>query len=137
MPSFSFRGARKEEDEGEEGAATSGEWDFNLLLQGPNCQRVADRGTVRPMNPPALFDAALVALLRCPETGQMLAPAPAGVLSKLDAARVAGRLANRAGRALKEPVTEGLLRADGAVIYPIAQGIPLLTTDDAVIVPQS
>lgn len=89
------------------------------------------------MNPPALFDPTLVALLRCPETGQTLALAPAGVLVKLDAERVAGRVVNRAGKALMEPITEGLLRADGAVFYPITQGIPLLTPDEAVIVPQA
>lgn len=89
------------------------------------------------MNPPAIFDPALVALLRCPESRQMLALASASVMAKLDADRVAGRLTNRAGKVVTEPVTEGLLRADGAVFYPISQGIPLLTPDEAVIVPQA
>ena len=89
------------------------------------------------MNPPAHFDPALLALLRCPETRQTLALAPSGLVAKLDAERVAGRLLNRAGKTVTEPFSEGLLRADGAVIFPITEGIPLLTPDDAVIVPQA
>lgn len=88
------------------------------------------------MNPPSPFDPDLLALLRCPETRQTLALAPAAVLAKVDRDRGAGRLVNRAGKAVTEPVAEGLLRADGTVLYPISDGIPLLTPDDAVIVPQ-
>lgn len=87
------------------------------------------------MPPPASFDPALLALLRCPETRQTLVLAPAAVLAKLDGARGAGRLVNRAGNAVTEPCREGLLRADGAVFFPISAGIPLLTPDEAVIVP--
>ena len=89
------------------------------------------------MNPPALFDPALLALLRCPETRQTLALAPDGVVAMLEAERAAGRLVNRAGKTVTEPVAAGLLRADGAVFYPLSAGIPLLTPDDAVIVPPS
>lgn len=88
------------------------------------------------MPPPASFDPALLALLRCPETRQPLILAPAAVLAKLDADRVAGRLVNQAGKSVTEPCREGLLRADGAVFFSISDGIPLLTPDDAVIVPQ-
>ena len=100
-----------------------------------NCQLATGRGRVRAMNPPTLLDPALLGLLRCPETRQTLARAPDGVLVALDGERAAGRLVNRAGKLVTEPVTEGLLRADGMVFYPMSAGIPLLTSDDAVIVP--
>ena len=88
------------------------------------------------MNPPTSFDPALLALLCCPETRQPLAVAPAGVLARLEGERAAGRLVNRAGQPVAEPITEGLLRADGAMFFPMSAGIPLLTPDDAVMVPQ-
>jgi len=77
----------------------------------------------------------LLALLCCPETRQPLAAAPAEVIAQLEARRAAGTLTNRAGKQLLEPLTEGLLRADGAAFFPMTAGIPLLTPDDAVLLP--
>ena len=82
-----------------------------------------------------MISADLLPLLCCPETRQPLSVAPAEVLAKLEGERAAGRLTNRAGQPLTEPVTDGLLRADGAVFFPMRAGIPLLTPDDAVMVP--
>lgn len=76
----------------------------------------------------------LLALLRCPETRQALIVAPAEIIARLEAVRQAGTLVNRAGKHLPEPVVEGLLRADGAMFFPISAGIPLLTVDEAVLV---
>ena len=101
------------------------------------CQTTLTRRTVRAMNPSPTFDHALLALLCCPETRQPLSFAPAGLLATLERARAAGQLVNRAGQPVAEPITEGLLRADGAVFYPMIEGIPLLTPDDAVRVPAS
>ncbi len=83
------------------------------------------------------FATELLALLCCPETRQSLAMAPAELLAQLESLRVAGKLTNRAGVALTEPITEGLLRADGAVFFPVSGGIPLLVPDEAVMVPNS
>lgn len=84
------------------------------------------------MNRPVLFDPALLALLRCPETRQGLTVAPGEIIAKLEAVRQTGALRNRAGKVLAEPVTAGLLRADGAVFFPVSAGIPLLVIDDGV-----
>jgi uncharacterized protein len=81
------------------------------------------------------FDAALLALLCCPETRQPLVVAPADLLARMESARVAGKLTNRAGVALTEPITAGLLRVDGAVFFPVSGGIPLLVPGEAVMVP--
>ncbi len=88
------------------------------------------------MNPPPPFDPALLALLRCPETRQPLAIAPAGLIARLESARSSGTLTNRAGQPLTEPITEGLLRTDGKVFFRICAAIPLLVSDEAVVVPQ-
>lgn len=81
------------------------------------------------------FDAALLALLCCPETRQALAVASPELLARLETARVEGKLRNRAGHALTEPITAGLLRADGAVFFPVSGGIPLLVPGEAVMIP--
>ena len=68
-----------------------------------------------------MISPALLALLRCPLTQQTLAMAPAELL--------AGRV-DREGRALEA----ALVRADGAVLYPIRNGIPVLLAEEAVAV---
>ena len=55
----------------------------------------------------------LLALLRCPATMQTLAPAPAELLQRLG-------------------LEGGLLRADGKVVYPIRNGIPVMLIDEAI-----
>lgn len=68
-----------------------------------------------------MIPAALLALLRCPLTQQTLAMAPAELF--------AGRV-DRDGR----PLEAALVRADGAVLYPIREGIPVLLAEEAVAV---
>lgn len=56
----------------------------------------------------------LISLLRCPLTRQTL------------------RLASAEECAAADPALEGaLIREDGQIFYPIAQGIPLLVPDEA------
>ena len=66
-----------------------------------------------------MFDKSLLPLLRCPQTQQPLTLAPTALL--------AGRL-DRAGR----PLEAALLRADGAVLYPIRDDIAVLVAEEAV-----
>jgi len=87
------------------------------------------------MNPPTSFDPALLRLLCCPETRQPLAVAPLDLLIKLERQREVGNLHNRAGLLLTEPIMEGLVRADGLLLFPVRNGIPLLVPDEAVMIP--
>jgi len=77
------------------------------------------------------MDAKLLELLRCPETFQTLHPADDSVLSLVNSRIREGKLRNRAGTQVQEPVEGGLLREDGAFLYPIRRGIPSMLVDDA------
>lgn len=72
----------------------------------------------------------LLALLRCPETRQTLAAAPEALLAQ---ARAEGWRTR--GGATPAPFEEGLLRADGAVLYPVRQTIPILLLEESIPVP--
>ena len=71
--------------------------------------------------------AALLALLRCPETQQPLAAAPEALVARAKAEA----WPTRAG-AVPPPFEEALLREDGGLLYPIRQGIPILLLDEAI-----
>lgn len=68
----------------------------------------------------AIVSPELLAILRCPATGQPLTIAPKEVIARV---------------ARENEVTAGLLREDGKVIYPIRDGIPRLLIEDAVAIP--
>ncbi len=65
----------------------------------------------------AVISAELLALLRCPATGQPLTIAPKELIARL---------------AREHDLTGGLLREDGKVIYPIRRGIPMMLIEEAI-----
>jgi len=74
----------------------------------------------------------LLEILVCPETRQPLTPASADLLAKLNAAISAGQLTNRAGQAVKQKLSSGLVRQDGKVLYAIVDDIPLMLVDESI-----
>jgi len=74
----------------------------------------------------------LLEILVCPETHGAVRPADQEVLSRLNAAVASGNLLNRAGDPVREPLSEGLLRVDGLVLYPVRDGIPIMLIDEAI-----
>ena len=71
-------------------------------------------------------DQTLLEMLRCPDSGQTLRPAPRELVAFLEAERIAGRLKDVSGQPVTAGIEEGLERADGLVFYPIRQGIPVM-----------
>lgn len=63
----------------------------------------------------------LLAILRCPETRQPLAPADAATLARVNARPGAG-----------EPLSEALVTADGRRLYPVREGIPILLVEEGI-----
>ena len=78
------------------------------------------------------MDKRLLTILRCPVTHKGLSPAPGQVLQQVNAAIDAGRLSNRDGRLLDEALDEALITDDGKVLYPVADGIPVLLEGESV-----
>lgn len=78
-----------------------------------------------------MVDAELLAILVCPEDKTPVTQADAETLSALNARISAGQVKNRGGQAVTEPVSEGLVRADGKYLYPVRDDIPVMLIDEA------
>ena len=74
----------------------------------------------------------LLEILVCPETKQGVALAGEDVLAQLNEKIAAGSVRNRGGDKVEKPVTEGLIRADGAVLYPVDDGIPVMLIEESI-----
>jgi uncharacterized protein YbaR (Trm112 family) len=74
----------------------------------------------------------VVRILCCPDDRSPLLVADVDLMNQANSAIRAGKLVNRAGNPIKQPLEGGLVRADGAVLYPIVDGIPVLLRDDGI-----
>jgi uncharacterized protein YbaR (Trm112 family) len=74
----------------------------------------------------------LLEILVCPETKQPVKPAPQELLRKLAADIEAGSVRNRGGDKLTKAPTEGLVREDGKVLYPVDDGIPVMLIEESI-----
>jgi uncharacterized protein YbaR (Trm112 family) len=80
-----------------------------------------------------MIDAELLKILRCPETHQPLALADAALVERLNQLIASGQLHDRAGNLVKEQLDGGLIRSDQRFLYPIRQNIPVLLTDEVIL----
>ena len=79
-----------------------------------------------------MVDQSLLDILVCPETKQPLHPAEAGELERLNASVREGSVSTRGGAKVSEPITEGLVREDGRVLYPVRDDIPIMLIDESI-----
>lgn len=79
-----------------------------------------------------MVDQQLLDILVCPETKQALHRADADVLRRLNEAIAQGKVENRGGRTIGEPVESGLVREAGDLLYPIRDDIPIMLVDEAI-----
>ena len=54
------------------------------------------------------------------------------LLAKVNQAIAEGRVKNKGGRTVSEPLTGGLVREDGSLLYPMVDGIPVMFVDEAI-----
>lgn len=74
----------------------------------------------------------LLEILVCPETKQPVRPAPEDLLARVNAEISAGSLRNRGGEKPAGPLTEGLLREDGRILYAVEEGIPVMLIEESI-----
>lgn len=74
----------------------------------------------------------LLNILRCPVTHKGLALARRDTLERVNAAIAAGGLTNRDGKVLANSLDEGLVTDDSKLLYPIADGIPVLLEGESI-----
>lgn len=78
------------------------------------------------------MDKRLLTILCCPITHKGLALARADLMKKINAAIADGRLRNREGLPLSEPLKEALVTDDAKLLYPVKDGIPVLLEGESV-----
>ena len=78
------------------------------------------------------MDKRLLAILRCPITHKGLGVAKKDLLDRVNAAIAAGGLSNRDGTVLSEALDEGLVTDDQKLVYPVANGIPVLLEGESI-----
>lgn len=79
-----------------------------------------------------MIDNRLLTSLVCPLDHSSLHAASEQTISRLNRAIAAGRVKNRGGHVVEHAVMDALIRADETLLYPIADGIPLLVADEAI-----
>lgn len=79
-----------------------------------------------------MIDQELLAILACPETKEPVALAEEDLIVELNGRIARGEVKNRAGKTVEGKIDGGLVRADGAYLYPIQDEIPILLLDEAI-----
>jgi len=78
------------------------------------------------------MDKRLLTILRCPVTHKGLSVAKRDTLARVNAAIRAGAVSNRDGTVLAEPLDEALVTDDDKLVYPVANGIPVLLEGESI-----
>jgi uncharacterized protein YbaR (Trm112 family) len=79
-----------------------------------------------------MIDKGLLDLLVCPENHTPLHLADDALVQRLNEAIAAGRLRNRGGQTVTNPIEGGLIREDGMLLYTIVEQIPVMLIDEAI-----
>ncbi len=81
------------------------------------------------------IDPQLMEILACPEDKSPLHLAGEELVGKINAAIAAGKISNRGGNPVSEPIAECLVRKDGNWLYPVRDDITVMFVEEAIPLP--
>ena len=110
---------------------------MSLALLGLNSTDRVDAGELlhRSSRAKIVIDHSLLEILVCPETKQELRVVDSVVLEVLNKSIESGSVRNRGGEPVSSSVSEALIRADGEVLYPVRDDIPIMLIDESISLP--
>lgn len=79
-----------------------------------------------------MIDKRLLDILVCPDNQMPLGMADEALLAKVNQAIAEGRVKNRGGQTVAEPLAGALVREDQTLFYPIVDDIPVILIDEAI-----
>ena len=79
-----------------------------------------------------MIDKELLDILACPENKTPVRLADQALIDDLNRRIEAGEIKNRGGKAVEKKIDGGLIREDGAYLYPIEDDIPIMLIDEAI-----
>ena len=79
-----------------------------------------------------MIDPVFLAMLVCPTSRQPLRGATAPEIEQANAAIAQGSVRNRGGSPVSTSLSDALATPDGAWVYPVQQGIPILLSGEAI-----
>ena len=79
-----------------------------------------------------MLDKELLDILACPETKEPVHLADQSVIEAINARIEQGEVRNRGGKRVEKKIDAGLVRADGAYLYPVEDDIPIMLVEEAI-----
>ncbi|MFA6108404.1 MAG: Trm112 family protein [Candidatus Latescibacterota bacterium] len=79
-----------------------------------------------------MIDQELLDILACPETKEPVHLAEQSLIDGLNERIERGEVTNRGGKKVEKKIDGGLVREDGAFLYPIEDEIPIMLIDEAI-----
>lgn len=79
-----------------------------------------------------MIDKELLDILACPENKTPVKLADRSVIDDINDRIEKGEVQNRGGQQVEKKIDGGLIREDGAYLYPIDDDIPIMLIDEAI-----
>ena len=79
-----------------------------------------------------MIDKELLSILACPETKQPVTMADQALVDDINQRIQRGEIQNRGGKKVEKQIDGGLIREDGAYLYPIEDDIPVMLIEEAI-----